>query len=132
MNRRHLTPHNHPKLTLLREYDRERLWQNLDDQRVCLLCGTEFDGHSIRVQIQAGRPRFLCPNINCRGELPLFASGGNPLLNETLWSDWMRQPAPEGPLGKNDAHFLKETEPAPWDEADFSQYPPPPKPVANL
>lgn len=82
----------HPKLHLLQEHDLERHWISLKDQRVCLLCGEEFTGHEIRVRLQAGRPRFFCPNPLCRGELPFFAAGGNPLLSESVWRDWMKSP----------------------------------------
>lgn len=144
MNRRLIPPYHHPKLLLLREYDQERPWRNLDDQRVCLLCGTEFNGHSIRVQIQSGSPRFLCPNIACRGDLPLFAVGGNPLLSETVWVDWMRLPTREDPHRKKPRIETRKRaeniplpnelrEPAlPPQAPDFSPPNPHPAPVASV
>lgn len=90
MTRPVLKSRNHPKLTLLQGHDAQRKWRSLEDKRICLLCGGEFNGHAIRVRIRSGRPRFLCPDPGCSGELPLFARVGNPLLNDSLWLDWMR------------------------------------------
>lgn len=84
------------KLLLLRFHDPNRKWQNLSDSRVCILCGNELTGHSIRVKIEHGRPAFLCPSNGCQGKLPHFAIAGNPLISEEVWQDWMRSPLGHG------------------------------------
>ena len=84
------------KLLLLRFHDPNRQWDNLSDTRVCILCGNELTGHSIRIKVERGRPAFLCPSNGCRGQLPHFAIAGNPLISEEVWQDWMRSPLEQG------------------------------------
>lgn len=86
------TQQSDSKLTLLRFHDPNRRWQNLNDLRVCVLCGSELTGHSIRIKIERGRPAFLCPSNGCHGKLQHFAIAGNPLISEEVWQDWMRSP----------------------------------------
>jgi hypothetical protein len=119
----------HPKLSLLREYDCKRIWRNLDDRRVCLLCGHEFTGHAIRIRISHGRPQFCCPNTLCSGQLPFFASGGNPLLNENLWHDWMRDLEPATAASNTPEDLLSEAEPPP-PETTHPRDPDPDRPKA--
>jgi hypothetical protein len=80
------------RLRLLRQHDRTRTWNSARDKRVCMLCGSEFEGVQIRVSVRAGKPVFGCPEVGCRGSLPHFATCGNPLLDDAAWSDWMRPP----------------------------------------
>lgn len=80
------------KLLLLKFHDPNRKWFHLNDLRVCILCGNELDGHSIRIRIERGRPAFSCPSEGCQGRLAHFAIAGNPLLNEEVWQDWMQSP----------------------------------------
>ena len=84
------------RLRLLQEYDRSRLWKELTDRRLCLLCDAEFDGSAIRISVRQGKPVFQCPQAHCQASLPHFVHPGNPLLNEDTWEDWMR-PLPTGP-----------------------------------
>ena len=87
------TPRNPgSKLLLLQFHDPNRKWLNLNDSRVCILCGNELNGHSIRISIARGRPAFSCPSEGCRGRLAHFAIAGNPLLNDDVWQDWMQSP----------------------------------------
>ena len=79
-------------LRLLRQHDTARPWSSVRDKRVCMLCGSEFEGAQIRISVRAGKPVFGCPEPQCRGSLPHFAAAGNPLLDENAWSDWMRPP----------------------------------------
>lgn len=83
-------PHHHAKLHLLREHDPLRHWNALADNRVCLLCGSEFTGDEIRVRARNGKPVFECPEAGCPAGLPHFVYSGNPLLSEAAWSDWMQ------------------------------------------
>lgn len=83
------------RLRLLRHHDRTRPWSSVRDRRICMLCGSEFEGVQIRISVRAGKPVFACPEPQCRGSLPHFAAAGNPLLDECAWSDWMR---PHGEL----------------------------------
>jgi hypothetical protein len=78
------------RLRLLRQHDRTRTWSSAREKRVCMLCGSEFEGVQIRVSVRAGKPVFSCPEPGCRGSLPHFAACGNPLLDDAAWSDWMR------------------------------------------
>lgn len=78
------------RLRLLRQHDQDRTWSSARERRVCMLCGSEFEGVQIRVSVRAGKPVFSCPEPGCRGSLPHFAASGNPLLDEAAWSDWMR------------------------------------------
>ncbi len=80
------------RLRLLRQHDTARPWSSVWDKRVCMLCGSEFEGAQIRISVRAGKPVFGCPEPQCRGSLPHFAAAGNPLLDEIAWSDWMRPP----------------------------------------
>jgi hypothetical protein len=80
------------KLLLLQFHDPNRKWLNLNDSRICILCGSELNGHSIRIGIERGRPAFYCPSEGCQGRLAHFAIAGNPLLNEEVWQDWMQSP----------------------------------------
>ena len=80
------------RLRLLRQNDAARPWSSVWDKRVCMLCGSEFEGAQIRISVRAGKPVFGCPEPQCRGSLPHFAAAGNPLLDENAWSDWMRPP----------------------------------------
>jgi hypothetical protein len=81
------------RLRLLRQHDTVRPWSSVRDMRVCMLCGSEFEGAQIRISVRAGKPVFSCPEPQCRGSLPHFAAAGNPLLDENAWSDWMRPPS---------------------------------------
>jgi hypothetical protein len=81
------------RLRLLRQHDTARPWSSVLDKRVCMLCGSEFEGGQIRISVRAGKPVFGCPEPLCRGSLPHFAAAGNPLLDENAWSDWMRLPS---------------------------------------
>lgn len=81
---------DHVRLRLLRQHDRNRTWNSARERRVCMLCGSEFEGVQIRVSVRAGKPVFSCPEPGCRGSLPHFATSGNPLLDEAAWLDWMR------------------------------------------
>jgi hypothetical protein len=78
------------KLHLLREHDPLRHWNALADNRVCLLCGSEFTGAEIRVRARNGKPVFECPEAGCPASLTHFVYSGNPLLSEAVWSDWMQ------------------------------------------
>ncbi len=84
------------KLLLLRFHDPSHQWENLNESRICILCGNELTGHSIRIKVQRGRPAFLCPSNGCQGKLPHFAIAGNPLISEEVWQDWMRSPIEHG------------------------------------
>lgn len=85
------------RLRLLRQHDRTRLWTSVRERRVCMLCGSEFEGVQIRIGVRAGKPVFGCPEPQCRGSLPHFAASGNPLLDDAAWSDWMRPPCEPAP-----------------------------------
>ena len=85
-------PSEGARLRLLRQHDRTRPWTSARERRVCMLCGSEFEGVQIRIGVRAGKPVFGCPEPLCRGSLPHFAVSGNPLLDDAAWSDWMRPP----------------------------------------
>lgn len=78
------------RLRLLRQHDRTRTWDSVREKRICMLCGSEFEGVQIRLSVRGGKPVFGCPEPGCRGSLPHFAACGNPLLDDEAWSDWMR------------------------------------------
>ena len=90
-------PSETARLRLLRQHDRTRTWTSVRERRVCMLCGSEFEGVQIRIGVRAGKPVFGCPEAQCRGSLPHFASSGNPLLDDAAWSDWMRPPYEHAP-----------------------------------
>jgi hypothetical protein len=55
------------KLDLLRQVDRWRKWQSLDDRRLCLGCGHLINGHEIdAVQTSAELPELHCPTQGCQ------------------------------------------------------------------
>lgn len=91
------------RLRLLRQHDRTRTWNSVREKRICMLCGSEFEGVQIRLSVREGKPVFGCPEPGCRGSLPHFAASGNPLLDEDAWSDWMRPACePAAALGDTD------------------------------
>jgi hypothetical protein len=56
------------KLLLLRQLDRDRDWESLDDRRFCLCCLTTFTGRQVDIiggTRELGRLRLLCPTANC-------------------------------------------------------------------
>lgn len=77
------------KLQILRQQDTARTWRSLDDKRVCVLCGNEFRGRDIHLQVEHGHVSCQCPSNGCRGTLKHFVFPGNPLLDPRAWSDWM-------------------------------------------
>jgi hypothetical protein len=93
------------RLRLLRQHDVNRPWHSARERRVCMLCGSEFEGVQIRVCVRAGKPVFGCPEPGCRGSLPHFAASGNPLLDEAAWSDWMRPALLSAPAADEEAHL---------------------------
>ena len=95
-------PSEGARLRLLRQHDRTRPWNSARERRVCMLCGSEFEGVQIRIGVRAGKPVFGCPEPLCRGSLPHFAVSGNPLLDDDAWSDWMRPPGEPAPAAPED------------------------------
>lgn len=77
------------KLKMLRYYDSAHTWTSLDDERVCVLCGHEFSGREVEVIEEDEQPLCKCPTPGCAGDYRHFVLPGNPLLDDTSWSDWM-------------------------------------------
>lgn len=77
------------QLRILRQHDTVRTWRSLDDQRVCVLCGREFQGRDIYLHTEHDQISCHCPTAGCRGQLQHFVFPGNPLLDPQVWSDWM-------------------------------------------
>jgi hypothetical protein len=54
------------RLEILRAIDADRVWNSLDDQRVCLLCKKTITGGQIVIRReQPGRFRLHCPTPDC-------------------------------------------------------------------
>ena len=53
-------------LEILRRADGDRVWQSLDDQRVCLVCKKTITGRQIAIwRDQPGRFVLHCPTPDC-------------------------------------------------------------------
>lgn len=77
------------KLKMLQYYDSAHAWSSLDDERVCVLCGNEFRGRDVELIEEDEQPLCKCPTPGCAGDHRHFVLPGNPLLDDTAWSDWM-------------------------------------------
>ena len=54
------------RLSILREGDRFRKWNSLDDQRVCSVCERKFKGRQIEIRrFPGGRYKMYCPTLGC-------------------------------------------------------------------
>lgn len=66
---KHLTPDD--RLLILREADTERLWQSLDDQRVCVICNRVITGRQVQIEPKNSHSYSLrCPTDGCTGTPP--------------------------------------------------------------
>jgi hypothetical protein len=54
------------RLSILRDGDRSRKWNSLDDQRVCSVCERRFKGRQIEIRrFPGGRYKMYCPTLGC-------------------------------------------------------------------
>ena len=54
------------RLLILRQRDRFRKWESLDDQRVCNVCERKFKGRQIEIRrFPGGRCKLYCPTLGC-------------------------------------------------------------------
>jgi hypothetical protein len=54
------------RLSILREGDRFRKWNSLDDQRVCSVCERKFKGRQVEIRrFPRGRFKMYCPTLGC-------------------------------------------------------------------
>ena len=52
------------RLSILREGDRFRKWNSLDDQRVCSVCERKFKGRQVEIRrFPGGRYKMYCPTL---------------------------------------------------------------------
>lgn len=54
------------RLSILRQGDRLRNWDSLDDRRVCVLCGRKFKGRQVDIRrLPGGKFKLCCPTLGC-------------------------------------------------------------------
>ncbi|MBV9008926.1 MAG: hypothetical protein JO354_07145 [Verrucomicrobia bacterium] len=76
------------RLTLLQRGDHFRVWNSLEDKRVCVLCDATFDGRDVLVTLNRGELELHCPTRGCRSGVHQWVYPGNPLIDETANADW--------------------------------------------
>ncbi|HEV2096344.1 MAG TPA: hypothetical protein VGQ82_07570 [Chthoniobacterales bacterium] len=76
------------KLAALREGDRFREWESLDDQRTCVLCERKFRGRQVGITVGKGaRVELHCPSEKCAGTPREWVLPGTALVGEDPWAD---------------------------------------------
>jgi hypothetical protein len=78
------------RLSLLREHDRLRQWEDINEVRTCVCCSRKLTGRLIQIWSDANRFWFACPTSGCRGSLSDFARAGDPLFDDDVWEDWCK------------------------------------------
>jgi hypothetical protein len=54
------------RLSILRDGDRFRKWNSLDDQRVCSVCERKFKGRQVEIRrFRGGKYKLYCPTLGC-------------------------------------------------------------------
>ncbi len=58
------------RLKLLQEHDHHTQWWDLDETRVCRICGHLIIGKNILITLDEKElPHFACPSFKCSGSL---------------------------------------------------------------
>jgi hypothetical protein len=78
------------RLELLREHDRLRKWQDVNELRTCMCCGRKLSGRLIQIWSDSSGVWFSCPTAGCTGDLRDFARPGDPLFDDDVWQDWCK------------------------------------------
>jgi hypothetical protein len=77
------------RLMILREMDRFRSWESLDDQRFCILCERHFSGRQVEIsRKRGGHLQLHCPTVGCEAGANLWVYPGNPLVSDASYDDW--------------------------------------------
>jgi hypothetical protein len=76
------------KLSILQANDHFRDWHTLEDKRVCVVCGRNFNGHEVVIATVGDEPDLHCPTPHCKSGVHQWAYPGNPLLSEKTYQDW--------------------------------------------
>jgi hypothetical protein len=85
------------RLSILRERDRFRKWESLDDQRVCNVCERKFKGRQIEIRrFPGGRCKLYCPTLGCSSGPHQWVYPQTPVVSEMAKHVW--------PAGKQPAH----------------------------
>src|SRR3954452_5324987 len=85
------TLNSEDKLDALRKGSACRLWESLDERRVCVICEKSFTGRQVEASVSAnGRVRLKCPTEGCPGNPRVWVRPGNPLVEQSAWEDWTR------------------------------------------
>jgi hypothetical protein len=85
------------RLSILRERDRFRKWESLDDQRVCNVCERKFKGRQIEIRrFPGGRCKLYCPTLGCPSGPHQWVYPQTPVVSEMAKHVW--------PAGKQPAH----------------------------
>jgi hypothetical protein len=81
------------RLVALRQLDRTRAWESLDDVRVCRCCGRTITGRQIEVIAPArnGEPRLLCPTDGCSATTSDWIYPSERMRSRNGWSGRPRQ-----------------------------------------
>jgi hypothetical protein len=79
------------RLLILRAQDSFRIWDSLDDRRVCILCDRTFSGRQIEImRHRRGQYRIQCPTDGCNSRPHQWVYPGNPLTSKRSFEDWWR------------------------------------------
>lgn len=96
------------RLSILREGDRLRKWNSLDDQRVCSVCERKFKGRQIEIRrFPRGGYKMYCPTLGCPSQPNQWFYPQAPVVSEIAEPDCWRarkQPARRQGRSKLQAH----------------------------
>jgi RNA polymerase sigma-70 factor, ECF subfamily len=83
----HLKPEE--RLSVLRVEDEFRRWGSLDDERLCILCETKFNGRQVEIRRFAnGKHELHCPTEACNSRPHQWVYPGTPLVSDIVDPDW--------------------------------------------
>jgi hypothetical protein len=79
------------RLSILREGDRLRKWNSLDDQRVCRVCDRKFKGRQVEIRRSSGgRYKMYCPTLGCPSQPNQWFYPQAPVGSEIAEADYWR------------------------------------------
>jgi hypothetical protein len=90
------------RLSILRDGDRSRKWNSLDDHRVCSVCERKFKGRQIEIRrFSGGRCKLYCPTLGCPSGPHQWLYPQAPVVSQMAKHVW--------PVGKQQPHRQAES-----------------------
>lgn len=81
------------RLSILRTGDQFRIWNSLDDQRVCNVCERKFKGRQVEIRRSpGGKYKLCCPTLGCPSAPHQWLHPRTPVAPEVAHLDWWRAP----------------------------------------